>query len=414
MRPVRRRCHASWEGYLKPTLTLLSSLILFMLLAGCAATRPPGDGRNTDQDYYSLINRSDFFRLREKYLDVTAIDGDTDIIIRALFAHLYRNYALSQSILEYLSDNYYENVGNEYINIVNNIKTFNYVRLNDYENASIYIDRHNKTYKRDFIREINNFDKNKYISNNIDETYIIYADYDINNIPILNAKIGNATFPFILATGATHTGMGLSHVEAGLLKQALKASTFAGPVYLTPVDGIDFGGQIFANVILLAFERGIFSDDIKGALGMQEILRFDTLQLYVEGGQIARISLGPPERREASLAPNLLLFDTKPILEVRIANEIYSCLLNTGAPTSLFAKPIIDKIPGRKSGATDILFEAGHALIDLKNVIGMSTYPHENFCVLGIDAVIAAGGLSLDFVALDARFGPLQSPAIAP
>ena len=165
-----------------------------------------------------------------------------------------------------------------------------------------------------------------------------------------------------------------------------------------------------------------------GIMGFPLMARFGRIDFNVEEGRVDTLTFYRPGKRDKRAnEPNIMIREDKPYAKVTLDGETYSCIFDTGAPRSLFSKAIVERYQERLAlevltrkqaksrglgGAKKVKYvssvpvRAGHREIVLENVHMVETAaPDTDFCIIGLDAVIKAGGARLDLNNLHLTFG---------
>lgn len=159
-----------------------------------------------------------------------------------------------------------------------------------------------------------------------------------------------------------------------------------------------------------------------GIMGFPLISRFGKIDFHVEGDRVETLTFHRPTKRARGGDPNVMMREDKPYVKVRLNGETYSCIFDTGAPRSLFSSAIVDRHKraldldilsdaqakkhglGRKARyLASVPIRAGHREIELTHVHMVEA--RGDFCLVGLDAVIKAGGAQLDINNLSLSFG---------
>ena len=169
-----------------------------------------------------------------------------------------------------------------------------------------------------------------------------------------------------------------------------------------------------------------------GIMGFPILSRFGRIDFHVGASRVNSLTFHRPrDQVRKGKNPNIMIREEKPYLRIKLEGQTYSCIFDTGAPRSLFSSKIIDRhktalaidvlsdkdvrersLGGRgKAEYIDALtFRAGHREIVLDNVHMVEASPADSeFCLIGMDAVINAGGARFDIDNLHLFFGPVEA-----
>ncbi len=164
-------------------------------------------------------------------------------------------------------------------------------------------------------------------------------------------------------------------------------------------------------------------------MGFRDIRRFGGVKIFVDEEKIKAVERFTPVL--AKLGPqnaSMLIYNSKPIVQIDINGDVYSCLIDTGAPSSFVSEAIFRKYKnalglksGKKTRSQLLGTEKSEKLKTVKRLplivngasitlrqVGRRRNSDAEYCFLGADAIKAAGGLTFDFINMTAQFGQIN------
>lgn len=272
-------------------------------------------------------------------------------------------------------------------------------------------------------------------------SYLKAPEFKLKNISpddgrlIVPAQIGGAAGTLLFDTGAESTLLSDTYAEeSGAERSGITFNmlTVDGPriTELARLDSLGLGAARFGGVTIGVQKQrdgviGFFlNEGATGILGFPLLSRFGEMQFHVTGERIEHVTLRRPAGQGDHLSdrPNVMIREDKPYLHISLDGQTYSCIFDTGAPRSVFSSVIIarhenslslETLTLRETKRAGLLWQegrridyvksipvrVGHREVSLQNVqVLEGGGPAADFCVIGLDAVIASGGarLSLD------------------
>lgn len=264
---------------------------------------------------------------------------------------------------------------------------------------------------------------------------------------IVPVQFGGVAGTMLLDTGAESSLLSAHYADRyGALPSGVRFSmlTVDGPrvTQLARLSSLELGPARFGAVNLGVQTQsdgviGFFlNEGATGILGFPLLARFGEIDFQVEHNRVARVTLRRPLAMGSSNdTPNMMIREDKPYIHVTVEGETYSCIFDTGAPRSLFSGTIIarhqknlrlEDLSLREAKKAGLFWEgtasmrhirrlpirAGHREISLENVqVLEGGGPASDFCLVGLDAVIASGGARMNMQALQLHFGENNSLA---
>ncbi|UTW56118.1 pepsin/retropepsin-like aspartic protease family protein [Kordiimonas sp. SCSIO 12610] len=164
-------------------------------------------------------------------------------------------------------------------------------------------------------------------------------------------------------------------------------------------------------------------------LGFQETYRLGGVKIDADGHTIKGFErFNPAVSNKSPLDTNLLIYNHKPLVKVHIEGDVYSCLIDTGASSSFVSEDIFKKYKktlklksGKKTRAQLLGEASAQKLKTIKELpltvngtpiilkrVARRKNSDTDYCFLGNDTIKAAGGLTFDFVNMQAKFGPIN------
>jgi len=318
-----------------------------------------------------------------------------------------------------------------------------------------YDKRHNgttpdvKKYQQFFDERQFNQDYPLEISNLSPDSPITLTIEDTERVPRISVpiQIGSRTFNFLLDTGAETTFFDDKSDNINLIKSDINVTMYT--LYtsgitnqLSKLPHIKIKQLEIDNLRTLLVKHDHFNHllekDISGYLGSDIIDKIGGVRFWADDYIISNAQLLRPEYKKLNpLKGNLLTYYRQPHVKVSIGDEVYSCVFDTGATKSYITKPIYKKhkkeldlklISGKKldkkSYNRDYLsrpFEDRNYLIKLpvktggvniilQRVVVSDSNKFPGDCLIGLDAVLEAGGAKLDFVNYEFELGPQGQP----
>lgn len=169
--------------------------------------------------------------------------------------------------------------------------------------------------------------------------------------------------------------------------------------------------------------------ELDGLLGMQQISKLGRVSLIVENATVSSLRFDFPSIEEVNDIPqNLLIRENKLIAEIKIDNQIYSCLLDTGSPITILSEDIYKRhkasnalkrisskaasykgLSGYFSKKPAFLerldIEIAGEIVQFSNVELVDFKGRPDYCFIGLDSIIKAGGATIDVSNLMISFG---------
>lgn len=192
----------------------------------------------------------------------------------------------------------------------------------------------------------------------------------------------------------------------------------ATPARLVVLESLDLASSSFHNLISVVLDnakhplsKSSRRHNFDVLLGARELLKYGGLSLVVKQNRIETVSIGRPSfigHHEG--APNLLVRDSRPYIKVEIGTYTYACLFDTGASVSYISrKMLLENMDSKgwklhRNNVREMQVSVGDKIIPLRNVEVKDW--HGAGCLIGLDAVISAGGVKVDFQAPRIEFAP--------
>ena len=238
----------------------------------------------------------------------------------------------------------------------------------------------------------------------------------------IEVNFGDKTTQMIIDTGAAPTVLytndndPVSLIRTGT-RLPLGRASGQGLAEVAILNEMDIAGNVFINTPIYLPDqdnnsrRNANSRESVGFLGFRELSRMGGLTLEVHGESVSNVIFGTSELGSRPNGhPNMYIQNLKPYIRTRIGTETYSCLFDTGAGFSVIGSQIFTTHKKEQSWRKrrnqrigTLHFQAGERDIRVSSV-RLFEHVAPDFCVIGLDAVIAAGGVQLDFVTPHIRF----------
>ena len=234
---------------------------------------------------------------------------------------------------------------------------------------------------------------------------------------------------------AIDTGSLETLISADLMKKLkLYEKGHSGRFYYTllpPIIGANFRlDDIRASVVLAnPLKKQLGSRTI--LLGLRDLVRFESLTFIVNGDQITHIQRSAQKPVTKKEGPSNLYYDGGRLwIRTVINKKTYTCRFDNAGGGTLISTSMFDRVQSDlelKEGPEKRLRSLRRRPEDLRTIkalpitvagkdlvlndVFIRNFDFNDYCYIGTDAIIAAGGLTLDFVNMQAVFGP---PTVAP
>lgn len=229
----------------------------------------------------------------------------------------------------------------------------------------------------------------------------------------------------MLDTGAGETSLFLPDDDIWPIIRTSRQVEVRKPGYggsiaqLVVLENLDIGGSVFQNITAIKrldeshpLVEGSKRHHFDILLGAREILKFGGLSMEVAKGKVVAASLGKPSFSGLDTGPpNLLIRDSIPFIRVEIGERTYACVFDTGAGVSFISSDLFsqnNESEGwrrRRNTVRRMMFKAGGRNISLRDV-QIKDWKNPG-CLIGLDAVVASGGVDVDFEIPRIQFGSL-------
>lgn len=282
----------------------------------------------------------------------------------------------------------------------------------------------------------------EYRANTLTSSYIGSSEFTLKNISpdktriVVPAQLGGVAGTLLFDTGAdknllserfaTDYGAHRSEIRFNMSTADGTRSTELAELNSVELGSARFGGVLFGVQAKQDGVIGFFlNKGATGILGFPLASRFGEITFSVLDDRVEEVTLNRPTgvTPQSAGAPNMMIREDKPYIRVTLEDEVYACIFDTGAPRSVFSNNIITrhkkglklKTLSRRVASREGLrgkyiqtvpLHAGHSDLALTNVqvVGAGG-PASDFCVIGLDAVIANGGARMNFETLQVQFG---------
>lgn len=251
----------------------------------------------------------------------------------------------------------------------------------------------------------------------------------------------------VSATLLFDTGGTLSIIQPDLAKSAgislsavsvpIRGISFEDSLALTGIDEFSIGDLSFVNTPIMvptsddSFIAQNLSREFSGILGMTQLSQFGSVAFIVTEQHVSSLriehsntTIGTPETPS-----NLMIRSDKLFARLLLDGHIYSCLVDTGSPFTAISETIFEKhktnmelkkVRPRKAkrrGLTgahsnrpafveSLQVEVSGELFSLTDIeLVDSNKRPPDYCLLGLDSIIEAGGATIDFSKLSIKLG---------